>query len=62
MNRMIIATCALAAASGASLSASIQTESHGWLNNESLQSRYGTFEFKNGYPVGDAAAQGSVIL
>ena len=57
MNRMIIATCALAAAAGASLSANAQTDSHGWLNNETLQTRYGTFEFKNGYPVGDATAR-----
>jgi hypothetical protein len=57
MNRMIVATCALAAAAGASLSANAQTDSNGWLNNETLQTRYGTFEFKNGYPVGDAAAR-----
>jgi hypothetical protein len=54
---MIIATCVLAAAAGASLSANAQTDSHGWLNNENLQTRYGTFEFKNGYPVGDATAR-----
>ena len=40
-----------------SLFANAQTDSHGWLNNETLQTRYGTFEFKNGYPVGDAAAR-----
>jgi hypothetical protein len=33
------------------------TDRHGWLNNEALQTRYGTFEFKNGYPVGDSAAR-----
>jgi hypothetical protein len=33
------------------------TDRHGWLNNETLQTRYGTFEFKNGYPVGDSAAR-----
>src|SRR5215471_15176904 len=30
-------------------------EPHGWLNTEILQTRFGDFEFKNGYPVGDAA-------
>jgi hypothetical protein len=57
MNRMIIATCALTAAAALSLSANAQTEPHGWLNNETLQTRYGTFEFKNGYPAGDAASR-----
>ena len=57
MNRMIVVTFALAAVVGAPLLANAQTDSHGWLNNETLQSRYGTFEFKNGYPVGDAAAR-----
>src|SRR5262245_4665069 len=32
-------------------------EPHGWLNNETLQTRYGTFEFKDGFPPGDAAAR-----
>ena len=39
------------------LFADAQTDSHGWLNSETLQTRYGTFEFKNGYPVGDATAR-----
>lgn len=30
-------------------------ESHGWLNTETLRTRSGDFEFKNGYPVGDTA-------
>lgn len=34
-----------------------QMESHGWLNNEALKTRYGTFQFKNGYPVGDTATR-----
>ena len=54
MNRVIIATCMLAASS---LFAHAQTDSHGWLNNETLETRYGTFEFKNGYPAGDATAR-----
>jgi hypothetical protein len=41
MNRAIIGTCALAAATAASLSASAQTDSYGWLNNESLKTPYG---------------------
>ena len=40
-----------------SLCAHAQTDSYGWLNNETLETRYGTFEFKNGYPVGDATAR-----
>jgi hypothetical protein len=32
-----------------------QTEPHGWLNTESMKTPYGTFDFKNGYPVGDTA-------
>src|SRR5262245_4443611 len=31
-----------------------QPEPHGWLNNETLKTRYGDFEFKNGYPAGDS--------
>ncbi len=31
------------------------TEAHGWLNTETLKTRSGDFEFKNGYPVGDTA-------
>jgi hypothetical protein len=56
MNRMITAICVLTAAAPL-LSANAQTDSHGWLNNETLQTRYGTFEFKNGYPLGDTAAR-----
>ena len=32
------------------------TEPHGWLNTETLKTRFGDFEFKNGYPAGDTAA------
>ena len=28
-------------------------EPHGWLNTETLRTRFGDFEFKGGYPVGD---------
>lgn len=31
------------------------TEPHGWLNTEVLKTRFGEFEFKDGYPVGDTA-------
>jgi hypothetical protein len=34
-----------------------QNEPHGWINTETLKTRYGNFEFKNGYPVGDTAAR-----
>jgi hypothetical protein len=54
MNRAIIATCMLAATSGF---AHAQTDSYGWLNNETLETRYGKFEFRNGYPIGDATAR-----
>ncbi len=57
MNRTISGIGALAAVVGASVSANAQADNHGWLNNETFQSRYGTFEFKNGYPVGDTAAR-----
>lgn len=31
-----------------------QTEPHGWLNNETIKTPYGEFEFKNGYPDGNS--------
>src|SRR5262245_25279686 len=30
-------------------------EPHGWLNTETLRTRFGEFEFKDGYPAGDTA-------
>ncbi len=32
-----------------------QAEPHGWLNTETLKTRFGDFEFENGYPAGDTA-------
>jgi hypothetical protein len=32
-----------------------QAELHGWPNTETLKTRFGNFEFKNGYPAGDTA-------
>jgi len=32
-----------------------QAQPHGWLNTETLKTRFGDFEFKNGYPAGDTA-------
>src|SRR5499426_4215071 len=32
-------------------------EPHGWINSETVKTRFGEFEFKDGYPVGDAAAR-----
>jgi hypothetical protein len=34
-----------------------ESEPHGWLNNETVRTRFGDFEFKNGYPAGDTAAR-----
>src|SRR5262245_15422871 len=34
-----------------------KNEPHGWLNNETIKTPYGDFEFKNGYPAGDAGAR-----
>jgi hypothetical protein len=31
-----------------------QSEPYGWLNNETLKTPYGDFEFENGYPAGDS--------
>jgi len=40
------------------LSGHAQTsEPHGWLNTETLQTPYGNFEFKNGYPAGDTGSR-----
>src|SRR5262245_27531273 len=57
MNRLVIATCAIAAAIASPFSATAQTGSYGWLNNDTLKTPYGTFEFRNGYPVGDTATR-----
>ena len=32
-----------------------QAEPHGWLGTETLKTRFGDFQFKDGYPVGDTA-------
>ncbi|HKE86355.1 MAG TPA: DUF1254 domain-containing protein [Vicinamibacterales bacterium] len=31
------------------------TDRHGWVNSETVKTRFGNFEFKNGYPTRDAA-------
>jgi hypothetical protein len=36
-------------------SAAKQAEPHGWLNTETLKTRVGEFEFRNGYPADDTA-------
>ena len=33
-----------------------QPELHGWLNTETLKTRVGEFEFRNGYPTDDIVA------
>ena len=30
-----------------------QAEPHGWLGTETVKTRFGDFEFKNGYPAGE---------
>src|SRR5215475_15626555 len=35
--------------------ASFSSEPHGWVNSETLKTRFGEFEFKDGYPAGDTA-------
>jgi hypothetical protein len=58
MSRSTLAALAFICATLTSLSAGAQgTEPHGWLRTETLKTRYGDFEFKNGYPLGDAAAR-----
>ena len=52
--QLSIASVAIAAVVATSLPAHAQTEPHGWLNNETLKTPYGDFEFKNGYPAGDS--------
>ena len=42
-----------AAALPTSIVAAQDAESHGWVNTETLKTRFGDFEFKDGYPVGD---------
>src|SRR5215813_6811296 len=37
------------------MTASTTPDPHGWINNETLKTRFGEFEFKDGYPVGDTA-------
>ena len=57
MQKSILATTLVFICATASpLAASAQgAEPHGWLNTETLRTRSGDFEFKNGYPVGDTA-------
>ena len=37
------------------MNSSQQVNPYGWLGTETLKTRFGDFEFKDGYPVGDAA-------
>lgn len=32
-----------------------QADPHGWLGTETFKTRFGDFQFKDGYPVGDTA-------
>src|SRR5262245_42373626 len=61
INRVFLsasAACAIVCSFAAFLPAYGQiSEPHGWLNNETIKTPYGEFEFKNGYPAGDAGAR-----
>jgi hypothetical protein len=51
MTRSSLAAFAFICATTTSLSAHAQgAEPHEWLNTETLKTRSGEFEFKNGYP------------
>src|SRR5215475_1739571 len=39
----------------ASLDPAPSSEPHGWVNTETLKTRFGEFTFKNGYPAGETA-------
>ena len=54
MKTMMLAALAVICVLTTSLSANAQgAEPHGWLGTETLKTRFGDFEFKDGYPVGD---------
>ena len=56
MKSMRLAALAVICAVTMPLSAHAQgAEPHGWLGTETLKTRFGHFEFKDGYPVGDTA-------
>ena len=58
MKRMMLAALAVICVVTMSLSANAHgAEPHGWLGTETLHTRFGHFEFKDGYPVGDTAAR-----
>ena len=33
------------------------TDQHGWIGTETVETRYGRFEFKNGYPTAEATGK-----
>ena len=56
MKRIILTALAVICVLIPSFSANVQgAEPHGWLGTETLETRFGNFEFKDGYPVGDTA-------
>jgi hypothetical protein len=56
MKGMMPAVLAVICMLTTSLSVNAQeAEPHGWLGTETLKTRFGNFEFKDGYPVGDTA-------
>ncbi|MDR8402225.1 DUF1254 domain-containing protein [Paraburkholderia sp. USG1] len=56
MLRSTLFACVVLCTAATSLVAhSQETEPHGWLNTETLKTRSGDFEFRNGYPLGDTA-------
>src|SRR5262245_5559366 len=52
--RTLLVVASAAFTIGSKFAVAQVAESHGWLNNETLQTPYGNFQFKNGYPAGDS--------
>ena len=55
MFRIIVLTIALYATSFFPARAQQPVDNHGWLSTETVKTRFGDFEFKNGYPTPAAA-------
>lgn len=55
--QIIISLLLLSAFAASTAIAQPPPDHHGWLSTEILNTRFGEFEFKNGYPVGDTTAR-----
>ena len=62
MNVPALRIAAVATLAAASLAAAGQTDPHGWLGTETLKTRFGDFQFRNGYPAGESTARLLQIL